>query len=220
MQKPRNGESARRLRRRVLYHSAQLEAEPKHAELLPPNLALLERLDAFAAQEQSVRDTITRALAGRDRKDRAADQLLRSVDLALLGLVNRDRDDSRYVLAYEGKTMSAIMRLSILDEVKALRHLASLMDADGPLAPLADAYQANVQQAADGLEAAEQALVAALDARAKLSTTRTLLRLDVTRVFEKDYADLLQATPHDKDEVELYFFSFSASQKVEEEDDI
>jgi len=167
-----------------------------------------------------VRDGITRALAGRARKDRAADQILRNVDLGLLGLVNRNRDDSRYVLAYEGRTMSAIMRLPILEEVKALRHLAALMGNDGPLAALAVTYQADVQQAADELEAAEQALIAALDARAKLSTARTLLRLDVTRVFEKDYASLLQATPHDKDEVELYFFSFSTTQRDEVEDDI
>ena len=221
MQKPFTRESTQRLRRRMVYHIAQLEAEPAHAGMLAANRTLLERLDAFSDAGRGVSDGVTRAMAVRARSDRRADEAIRAFDLALLGLIDRDREDPRYVIAYQERNMTETLRLPFKKQAKAMRHIAAQMDEGRPLAALADPHQEALREAAEALAGADEALKQALDARAARSTERTLLRLDVTRVLEKDYAALLQITPHDEDEVELYFYAFprGGGEAVDEEED-
>lgn len=212
MQKPKDREGVPRLRRRIVYHLAQLEAEPNFAELVEPSRALLSKLDAFGQSAVESADAVTRHLALRNRADRRADAIIDDFDLSLLKAVGRDRSDARYVLAYNGLTMSAIKRMPIEQEVKALRHLATALDEPGSgLESFKEDYQNRITQAADTLEAAEDALVQAFEAQAQQSVRRALLRLEVRRLLEKNYADILKTHPHDKDEVELYFLTIQST---------
>lgn len=210
MERPFENEAILRTRDRVIYHTAQLQADehPDILALAPSAQARLDQIDAHLAQRQRLDDDITRALAARDRRDLQADKLLRRFDLALLSLTERRRDDARFFAVYQGANLSTVIRLPIPEQVHAMQNMVASLDRPD-LAPLKADWQAPLADATAKLDAAQTALADALRARANATAQASLLRLDVVRLLELNHAELSALFPHDRDVVESYFTSLA-----------
>ena len=207
MERPADKESPERTRERLLYHAAQLRgAEQEEATaLLDPTRALLARYDAHLQARALRSDSATEAQALRDRRDQKADRLLGRFDLALLGLVERKRDDARFMAVYQGKNLTGVRRLPFAEQADFMEGMASALDRP-ELAPLQAEWQATLRQHAQALREAQATFQAAVQQRDALHADAALLRLETKRLLELNYADLLKLYPH-SGEAEDFFLS-------------
>jgi hypothetical protein len=194
-----------RLIDRAYFHHATLSAADAPAEQREAVQGWLDSALLLRTDQEGLRRRMLTAIARRERSDRRADQAISQLELAALGLVERRREDPRYVRLFHPRSLSALVRLPIPEEIKALRALADALEEPG-LEPLRG-HQATLRASADALEAAHQELEEALASRGLLASRLTLLRMELVRLFQRSHATLTAAHPHDKAEVESFFIA-------------
>lgn len=207
METPKADEALPRLTDRAVFHHAQLSAAEAPAEHIQSVQGWLDSALLLRTDMEGSRQRLMTAVARRDRRDRIADRALSQLELAALALVERRREDPRYVRLFQPRSLSALTRLPIPEAIKALRVLADALDEPG-LEPLR-AHQAPLREHADTLAAAQQELEEALASRGLLTSRLTLLRMELVRLLQRSHADLTALYPHDKAEVESFFIAFN-----------
>ncbi len=204
MEQPRANESVGRLHSRLVYQRAYLAADGRFADLETATAALIERARALRMRQFESREDVVVHLARRKRADVVADGALRSAEADLLAGVARNRGHAGYQLLFGQRPMSVVVRLPLREEALAIRRIADLLD-QVDFAALREKHQPLLWQAADELLAADDSLTQALAREALLASELTLFRLDVVRLFNTNYADILKAMPSDRQAVEQFF---------------
>lgn len=218
MQLPRDGEGLASLTDRLTYHEAALDAAGVLPEALPSVRALAAKAEDLRTRRAQARKEALRRSFARQRADSACDRAIKQLEAELFAAVGRRREDERYQACFGQLSMGALVRLPYAEEAVGARGLASALEGVG-LEEVRAKHQADLRAKADQLEAADQAHEAALRVELGLALDLKMLRQQLSRLLERNYADLLALFPHDKQEVEGFFLRPQTQRSRAEEDD-
>jgi len=150
-------------------------------------------------------------------RDNTADKIVRSYELRLLDLVDKNRDDPRY-RRYFPHGLRAVTEADAREvEPKLIRDIIKTLDDDQTKADftgLHAEFRNKLQTAVDAVEAADAACSQTEDQLAFLKD-KVLVELKVKWVEERKilHAELTKKFPHDARRVESYFRRFAKPRK-------
>lgn len=208
METIKNTESLDRLILRIIYHDAQLGADARFPEMLQAIGVMYDRARALESQRQNETAARIRKLAMRVRAEIRLDEIVRDFELALLGLVRRDKQDERYLLFFGKLSMARIITESIPEKIDHVRRLIESLD-NPSVAALRDPHKAALQTTLDLLATAQNQYDEAIQALEITSYSILAFKEELTILFRSHYGELIKAIPRKKQEVEQFFLRFN-----------
>jgi len=154
-------------------------------------------------------------------RDASADKIVRSIELRLLDLVNKNREDPRY-RRYFPHGLRAITEADARTvEPKLVRDIIKTLDEDQEKAgfdTLHGEFRAKLQSAVEAVEAAVSACSQAEDQLA-FTQDKVLAEIKLKWIEERKklHAELTKLFPHDAARVESYFRRFAKPRKKKPE---
>lgn len=224
MENPREDIPNRTLVKNGAFTVAAVQADDEVAGTVAAfELANSNLLSALRQQEDLELD-VRKAEAKLDQADRGRkglDKAIQRFELALLGLVDKNRKDPRYQRYLEDGLRDITEADIRMEQPKKTKRLLALMNEDMASSPdqelkdLLNAHAPVIQAALARVQSAETALGALEDALDMLEeVTLPGLRQAWTAERQALYAALLSKFPGDRGRVEAYFLAFSRARKT------
>jgi hypothetical protein len=166
---------------------------------------------------EDLEQTLEEAEAIIEVRDRATDKALRSFELRLLDLVDKNREDPRY-RRYFPEGLRAVTEADARQvEPKLVRALLKTLDEDQPkkgFSELHEAYRDRFQACVDAVEAADAAC-SQIEAQWTHENDVVLVELKNRWIEERTklYAELMKKFPNDLPRVESFFKRFAKPRK-------
>lgn len=207
METPKNNEGIGKLNTRIKYHRAALKADERFPELLHKANDVLLKAEALLQRDKDIDNTRLDQIASREVRDRRLKNSLRDLEVDALALVKRNRKDERYQNLFGPKNLSEINRLTPDARQTDAKVLADILDKTS-LESLRT-HQAPIRQHAQGIESNLNALLSADKQQDLLARDVAAFRVELTKFFQLQRAELLSRLPHDEETVDGFFFRSS-----------
>jgi len=191
-----------RLLREALHHTAALKAHPQTAVLAPPVAEARSKLLGLYTARIAAEERSTEGLAVLRCFDAELDERLRTVELAVLGEVKKDRTNPAYRQAFP-KGLTAMLALRGTEQARAVRVLIGVLRES--FAPIAQAHAEALEEMCGKCEVAEREWQAAEDTVAKTFSAELVGRVELVRCLEKNEGALLRTFPGEKRRVRQFF---------------
>ncbi|MBK9264162.1 MAG: hypothetical protein IPM54_30725 [Polyangiaceae bacterium] len=221
MDKPHENAATSQYIPRGAFSVAAVRADPETTGMEVPFAAVQQELKTKHRASEDLEETVEEHEAVIIVRDRAVDKIVRSFDLRLLDMVDKNRDDPRY-RRYFPQGLRAVTEADARQaEPKLVRDIIKTLDED-KAKPGFDALHAEFH---DKLLASVQAVEAAdaacaeVEAQLAFLQDKVLAEIKVRWVEERKklYAELSKKYPHDPSRVESYFARFAKPRKKKAE---
>lgn len=222
MDNPRDDTPIEQYRTRGVFTIAAVRADPETSGMEVPFAASHAALMTKEREVQDLQDTVQEHEAIISVRDAATDKLVRSFDLRLLDLVNKNREDPRY-RRYFPDGLRAVTEADAREvEPQLVLGIVKTLDEDQgkpDFAPLHAEFRAKLQAAVGAVEFADKASGQAEEQLAFLQN-KVLAELKLKWVEERKklHADLTKKFPHDAARVESYFQRFAKARAKKKTD--
>lgn len=213
MDNPRDDTPIDHYRSRGVFTIAAVRADPETTGMEAAFAASHAALMTKEREVEDLQDSVQEHEAIISVRDAATDKLVRSFELRLLDLVNKNRDDARY-RRYFSQGLRAVTEADARQvEPQLVLEMIKTLDEDQTkpdFAPLHAEFRAKLQAAVDGVQAADKACGQAEEHLAFLQN-KVLVELKLKWVEERKklHAELTKKFPHDASRVESYFQRFA-----------
>lgn len=213
MDNPRDDATKEQYRSRGVFTIAGVRADPETAGMEVAFAASHAALMTKEREVEDLQDSVQEHEAIISVRDAATDKLVRSFDLRLLDLVNKNREDPRY-RRYFPQGLRAVTEANARDAEPQLVHgMIKTLDEDQAkpdFAPLHAEFRAKLQNAVEAVEAADKACGLAEEKLGFLQN-KVLVELKLKWVEERKklHAELTKKFTHDASRVESYFQRFA-----------
>lgn len=213
MDNPRDDTTKEQYRSRGVFTIAGVRADPETSGMEVAFAASHAALMTKEREIEDLQDAVQEHEAIISVRDAATDKLVRSFDLRLLDLVNKNRDDPRY-RRYFPKGLRAVTEADAREAEPELVHgMIKTLDEDQAkpdFAPLHAEFRAKLQAAVEAVEAADKACGQA-EEQLGFFQSKVLVELKLKWVEERKklHAELTKKFPHDPSRVESYFQRFA-----------
>ena len=217
MDNPKEDTSVEQFIPRGAFTIAAVRADPETNGLEVTFATVQGQLKAKARQVEDLEETLEEAEAVIIVKDRAADKLVRSFDLRLLDVVNKNREDPRYRRYFPDGLRAVTEADARTVEPKMVNDLIKTLDEDRTKAGFTELhadYHDRMQAAVTAVEAADTAC-AQLETQWSFEKDKTLVELRDRWIEERKklHAELTKRFPSDPGRVESYFKRFAKPRK-------
>jgi hypothetical protein len=222
MDNPRDDTPIDQYRTRGVFTIAAVRADPETSGMEVPFAASHAALMTKEREVQDLQDTVQEHEAIISVRDAATDKLVRSFDLRLLDLVNKNREDPRY-RRYFPHGLRAVTEAEAREvEPQLVLGIVKTLDEDQSkpdFAPLHAEFRTKLQAAVGAVESADKACGQAEEQLAFLQN-KVLAELKLKWVEERKklHADLTKKFPHDAARVESYFQRFAKARAKKKAD--
>lgn len=221
MDNPRDDTGNEQLFTRGAFTMASVRADPDTNGLEVAFAAVHGQLKTKARHIEDLEETVEERQAVIVVRDRATDKIVRSFELRLLDLVDKNRDDPRYRRYFEHGLRAVTEADMRTIEPKLVRDMIKTLDEDQNK-PGFDAlhgeFRNRLHIAVEAVEAADQACTQ-IESECAFEQDKVLAELRVKWVEERKklHAELVKKFPHDAARVESYFRRFAKPRKKKTE---
>lgn len=217
MDNPREGTSIEHFLTHGAFTVTSVRADPETNGLEVAFAAVHVQLKAKARQVEDLEEAVEERRAVIVVRDRAADKLVRSMELRLLDMVEKNRDDPRYRRYFAHGVRAVTEADARTVEPKLIRDMIKTLDEDQGKAgfdALHGEFRNRMQLAVEAVEAADQACTE-VETQWAFERDKALAELRVKWVEERTklHAELVKKFPHDGTRVESYFRRFAKPRK-------
>ncbi len=213
MDNPRDDTPNKDFRPNGAFSIAAVRSDPETQGMEAAFAAVHVQLVTKFREEEDLEDTINEREALISVRDRVLDKLVRSFELRLLDLVNKNRDDARYRRYLKNGLRAVTEADARTVEPQLVRDIIKTLDEDQAkpdFAPLYNEYRDKFQAAVEGVEDADKACTQ-IEEQLEFLHEKTITELKLKWVEERKilHAELTKKFPHDSARVESYFRRFA-----------
>jgi hypothetical protein len=221
MDNPREDTSIDQFLTRGAFTIAGVRADPDTKGLETAFATVHAELKAKGRHIEDLEETLEEHEAVIVVRDRAVDKLVRSLELRVLDLVDKNRDDPRYRRYFPHGVRAVTEADARTVEPKMVRDLIKTLDEDQNKAGFDALYvefRSRLQSAVEVVEAADNAC-AQVETQWAFERDKLLAEIKLKWVEERKklHAEITKLFPHDATRVESYFRRFAKPRKKKAE---